>query len=119
MNQDNSYNIEFLGEETKIAKILLKKQVLGGNDALEFNLAIQKCKEQNVSVIIADLCEVEVINSTGLGMLVGAMSTLRNSNISFALVNVPEKVKYLLEVTHLHKVLRIFNNIEEAISILK
>lgn len=119
MNNDNTYKVEILENNPDIAKIVLKKQVLGGSDALEFNLAVQKAKDNNIRVIIADLKEVEVINSTGLGMLVGTMSTLRNFNISFVLANVPEKVKYLLEVTHLNKVFKIFANLEDAISAFK
>ncbi len=119
MNNENTYKVEILDNYPDIAKIILKKQVLGGSDALEFNLAVQKVKENNVRAIIADLKDVEMINSTGLGMLVGTMSTLRNFNIAFVLINVPEKVNYLLEVTHLNKVLRIFKNLEDAISAFK
>lgn len=119
MNSENTYKVDLVDGHNNIAKILLKKQVLGGNDALEFNLAIQKGKDMNVNAIIADLSQVELINSTGLGMLVGTMSTLRNSNIAFVLINVPDKVKYLLEVTHLNKVLRIYETLEDAITALK
>lgn len=116
MQDNNAYEYRILGEENNIALIELKPNVMGGNDALVFTSKLQELAGDSPKVVIVDLQNVELINSSGLGMLVSGMSTLRKHNISMHLAAVPAKVHKLLEMTHLNKVFQIFDSVEDAVN---
>jgi len=114
MNTNTKYYLIKQSNIEHYATISLKKQVLGGNDALEFTSALQDAKNMDLQVVAADLLDVDLINSSGLGMLVSGMSLLRKVDVQLVLIHVPEKVMKLLQVTHLDKVFKIFHD-EKAI----
>ena len=110
-------NYNFLKSEinSRLVKIELNEQVLGGNDALDFASLLHEMTEQNVKYIIADLTKVKIMNSSGLGMLVSGLTSMKKNNINFILVSVPDKIMSLLEMTHLDKVFQIYDNEAEAV----
>jgi anti-anti-sigma factor len=73
----------------------------------------------DTSALLVDLSNVNVMNSSGLGMLVGALRNMQKKNISMALVSTPDIVISLLEMTHLKKVFKIFESIDDAVSNLE
>ena len=86
--------------------VKLPKNVLGGNEALDFSNMTEKfCSDGKTKSLVVDCSEVEVMNSTGLGMLVSAYSKTRKKNIRFVLLDVPDKIKVLLKMTHLDTVI--------------
>jgi anti-sigma B factor antagonist len=99
------------------AVITLESQVLGGVQASEFSTQIQTLAEDNVSLIVVDMTHVQVMNSSGLGMLVAAQSAMRkfaSGVVVFA--NVPDKVKTLLKMTHLDKVFPMYDSTDSALT---
>jgi anti-sigma B factor antagonist len=64
--------------------------------------------------IILDLKSTEYIDSSGLGAIVARISVLRSheGDIRFAVPGT--SVLNLLELTHLNKILRTFDNLEQA-----
>lgn len=99
---------------TLFAIIPLRSRVIGGADALEFSSELRKFSEQNIQHVIVDMSAVELINSSGLGMLVSGLSIMRKIGGTLVLAEVPEKVKGLLEMTHLNTVLQSFPTIKQA-----
>ncbi len=95
--------------------IELPQNVLGGNDALEFSIIIDKFCSVDCSAIVLDLSQIELMNSSGLGMLVAALSKTRKQSKHLVLASVPDKVLSLLKMTHLNELFTIQANIEAAI----
>jgi anti-sigma B factor antagonist len=58
--------------------------------------------------LLLDMSAVKFIDSTGLGVIVTAMTTARNRGGSFALFALPAKVRTLVELTRLHLVFDIY-----------
>ncbi len=114
MNTDSKYHLIKHSNIEHYATITLKKQVLGGNDALEFTSSLQDAKNMDLQIVAADLSNVDLINSSGLGMLVSGMSLMRKIDVQLVLIHVPDKVMKLLNVTHLDKVFKVYDN-ERAI----
>ena len=56
------------------------------------------------TVVVVDMGAVEFIDSTGLGVLVGALKRARLDGGDLALVNVQSMVTRIFTVTGLHKV---------------
>jgi anti-sigma B factor antagonist len=107
-----NYNI--LSTNNKIAVINPGKDVLGGTQALSFTGTINDLLGKNVRKVVIDLSDVEIINSSGLGMLVSGLSTLKKHDIELVLASVPEKVTALLQMTHLIKVFAVYPDITSA-----
>lgn len=92
-----------LGEHTNGPVLeLIKKNVEAGNKKVLFNLA-----------------EMKFINSTGLGMLLTAVSKTRNAGGELALCALPEQMKKLLQMTKLESVFNVKASEGEGISFLK
>ena len=100
--------------ENKSSILTLSSQVIGGADALEFSMEIRTIVERNVQYVIVDMSKVELINSSGLGMLVSGLSTMKKAGGTLKLAFVPNKVQQLLEMTHLDTVLNSYLTIQEA-----
>lgn len=96
--------------------ITFSENVLGGADAVELASIIRTSCATAGMVVVLDLAEVKVMNSSGLGMLVGSLSTTSSLSASLVLVGVPEKVQSLLDMTQLTQVFDIRASIEAALA---
>ena len=86
------------------SSISLPTNVLGGVEAVEFSNKVRTAAESGVKKLVVDMSNVEVMNSSGLGMLVAALSTMRKFGGAITFVSVPDKVMTLLKMTHLDSV---------------
>ena len=70
--------------------------------------------EEGTKALIVDLNHVEFLDSTGLGVLVGALKRLRGVGGEFALVCDQERVLKIFRITGLDRVFTLYNSIESA-----
>lgn len=115
MFEDFIYNCSLHPDNSQIAVITLSNFILGGNDALAFTQELETLGKTEIKYVIIDLSAVEIMNSSGLGMLVSGISTLKKYNIAMLLANLPEKISTLLHITHLDKVFKVYSNVENAV----
>jgi len=87
--------------------IKLFSEVLGGNEALNFQSVISSFIETDADTLYIDMIDVDIINSSGLGMLISGVSMLKKSGKTMELLNVPDKVKKLLQITQFDKIFNI------------
>lgn len=66
--------------------------------------------------LVLDLSGVEFLDSTGLGVLVGALNRVRAQDGSLALVLTQERILKIFEITGLRKVFPIHATVAEAVS---
>ncbi|MDX9790296.1 MAG: STAS domain-containing protein [Candidatus Kapaibacterium sp.] len=114
--ENPEYNIRYVSQNHRTAIIKLKSSVLGGNDALDFTNALNELVNSGTSCIIIDTGDVQIMNSTGIGMLAHAHTNLTKGGYEMMLINVPDKIMKLLVMTHLDEVFIIHDNLESALS---
>ncbi|MBI3587438.1 MAG: STAS domain-containing protein [Ignavibacteriales bacterium] len=102
-----------------VTLIELKGNVMGGPDASSLNEELHKLIDAGKSKIVVDLGEVKFMNSSGLGMLIGALSTVRNAGGDLKLARATEKIQSLLVVTKLVRVFDHHDTVNEAIDSFK
>lgn len=96
------------------AVIELSEQVIGGADAMDFSAKISELVTGGTNKVILDLNKVEIINSSGFGMIVAAHTTMRKNAGTLILANVPVRVNKLLDMTRLSSIFTIVPSLKEA-----
>lgn len=96
--------------------IELKGNVMGGEDTREFNELLHKFLDEGKLNIVIDLGDVKFMNSSGLGMLIGGLTTMKKANGSLKLARVTEKIESLLIITKLVTIFEFYDTVEEAVN---
>jgi len=105
-------------EEDKIAVISTPERIDASNSSVLKEL-ITDIVSKNIYKIVVDLSNTNFIDSSGLGALVSKISICKNNNGDVRLVVLSDRVKEVLEITHLNKILKLFQNKEDAIKSFK
>ena len=66
--------------------------------------------------IVVDLEGVDFLDSTGLGVLVGALKRVRTHDGDLALVCTQSRIRKVFEVTGLTKVFSLYDSVDEAVA---
>jgi anti-sigma B factor antagonist len=101
-------------EDGDFVIIKLEGDIVGGPDASKLNTLVHELSSKNMVKLIVDLTDVDIMNSSGLGILIGALTSVRHSGGDLVLVNVTERIENLLTITKLITVFKTFKTIEEA-----
>ncbi|MCX7908007.1 MAG: STAS domain-containing protein [Ignavibacteria bacterium] len=96
-----------------IVLIKLPPKLLGGSVSTNFSDIIEQAKTSNLTHILLDLSNIEVINSLGLGMIVAGYTSLKKNNIALSLLSPTEKVQNLLKITHLDTIFKVYKSLDE------
>ncbi|MGB0346177.1 MAG: STAS domain-containing protein [Balneolaceae bacterium] len=95
--------------------IEFKGNVMGGPDAVSLNEKLHELIEAEKTNIVVDLAKVKFMNSSGLGMLIGGLTTMRKSGGDLRLANATDKIQSLLIVTKLITVFKNFDSVQKAV----
>ena len=98
-----------------ITIISLNGPVVGGPDATELNRQIHGLIGQGEKRFVLDLGGVDLMNSSGLGMLIGGLTTVKNAGGDLKLANASSKILSLFTVTKLSKVFDHRKSVKEAV----
>lgn len=96
--------------------IELKGNVMGGEDTKEFNEMLHKLVDEGKINIIVDLHDVKFMNSSGLGMLIGGLTTMKKANGTLKLARVTDKIESLLIITKLITIFEFYETVDEAVN---
>lgn len=97
----------------------LSGKVMGGPDANLLSEKLHELVDQKNTKVIADLGKVSWMNSSGLGILIGGLTTMRNNDGDLKLVNVTERIKSLLIITKLITIFETFESVDDALASFK
>jgi anti-sigma B factor antagonist len=89
---------------------------MGGPDATVLHDKLHDFIDQNQKKVVINLSKVEWMNSTGLGILISGLTTLRNNGGELKLACVTDKIESLLTITRLITVFENYDNIEQAVN---
>jgi anti-sigma B factor antagonist len=93
----------------------IKGNMMGGAEAGEFSDTLKKLLADGKKNIVVDLADVKFMNSSGLGMLISGMTSVKNAEGLFKLANITEKIASLLMVTKLITIFETFDSVDEAL----
>lgn len=106
-------------ETNGVVVLELSGKIMGGPDAALLHDKLHELIEQGKTKVVADVGNVSWMNSSGLGILIGGLTTMRNSGGDIKLANVTEKIQNLLMITKLLSVFETFESVERAVEVFK
>ena len=80
--------------DNHVAILSLSGKMMGGPETTALHDHIRGLMNDGISKVVIDLGGVKWINSSGLGVLMAAMTTLKNAEGQMKLANVTEKGRY-------------------------
>lgn len=105
-------------EKYNAVVVELKGDVMGGDDTKEFNQLLHKLIDEGKKNVIVDLSGVKFMNSSGLGMLISGLTTMKKENGNLKLANVGDKIESLLIITKLITIFETYESVDEAVKSL-
>jgi len=90
-------------------------KIMGGPEVTMFHGKVHEYVEAGKKKAVIDLADVEWINSSGIGMLISTLATLKRSGGDLRIANVPGKIGNLLNIVQIERIMRSHDSVEEAI----
>ncbi|TVQ02862.1 MAG: anti-sigma factor antagonist [Balneolaceae bacterium] len=104
-----------ISERYNCVVIELKGKIMGGPDADYFKAELQKLIDAGKTKLIIDLQDVKFMNSSGLGILIGGLTTMRKIGGDIKLANADKRISSLLMVSQLNTVFDHHLSLDSAI----
>src|SRR5699024_2892334 len=104
-----------ISERYNCVVIGFKGNVMGGPDAVRLNEKLHELIDEDKTNVVADLGKVKFMNSSGLGMLIGGLTTMRKAGGDIRLARATNKIESLLIITKLITVFKNFKTLDEAV----
>lgn len=93
-----------------------KGKIMGGPDATVLHDQIHGAIGRGKLHVVIDLSKVDWMNSTGLGILIAGLTTMRDNKGELKLAAVTEKIQSLLTITKLITVFEAHDTVDQAIA---
>ncbi len=106
-------------ETEDVVVIELDGNVLGGPDATALNSEVHRFIEKKKKNVVLDLSRVQSMNSSGLGMLIAALTAVRNAGGDLLVAAASKKIESLLVITKLATVFELYPTVKSAIAAFK
>jgi anti-sigma B factor antagonist len=102
-------------EQGRVVVLALEGNILGGPDGTKLHDRLHELKDAGKRHVVVDLSGVRFMNSSGLGMLISAMTTMRNAGGDFRLAGMGAGIRSLLVITRLDTVFKHYESVDEAV----
>jgi len=91
-------------EVSHVTIVDVRGRIVLGDEIGELRSAVHRLIDEGKKKIILNLADVDYIDSSGVGELVGCFTTVRNAGGELKLLNLTQKVHDVLQVTKLYTV---------------
>ncbi|MGA3176098.1 MAG: STAS domain-containing protein [Candidatus Acidiferrum sp.] len=92
----------------------LRGRLLMGNDSRQVEWAVVEWINAGVKSVILDLSRLDMIDSTGVGIIVMCHAKLEKAGGSLRIAGAKGIVQEILHMTHVDRIVRFFPTAEEA-----
>ena len=95
---------------------ITSSKFMGGPDWSSFHDKMHTLLEEGKKNAIVDLSRVKFMNSSGIGVLIRAMTTMRAGGGDLRLTGVTNRIQSLLVMTKLINVFKTFDTVDAAVA---
>ncbi len=104
-----------VSQNNEVVILNLSGKIMGGPDGTLMNDKLHELLDEEKKFVVIDLKEVSLMNSSGLGMLIGGLTTMRNNGGNLKLACVTNKIESLMTITKLNKLFESYETVDEAV----
>ncbi len=98
-----------------IVVINLEGDVMGGPEASKLNEEINRLLDEGNLKAVVNLSQVKRMNSSGLGILINALTTFKQNGGSLKLASPSSLVQNLMNITKLTEIFESYDTVEAAL----
>jgi len=102
-------------ERENVVILTLEGEMVGGPDATLLTEKLRDLINKNKNKIVVNLNQVNYMNSSGLGILIAGLTTVRNSGGDLKLLHLAKRLVDLIKITKMDRVFAIFDDEDKAI----
>ena len=99
-----------------VTVLVVKGNLMGGPETSAIHDKVKELVQDDVKKVVIDLAKVKWMNSSGLGTMMGCLTSLKNADGDLKLCGVAEKVKSLFMITKLITLFSTFDTVEDAVA---
>jgi len=103
-------------KRNEVTILHLEGDLLGGPEAVKLNEEINRLLDAGQTRLVIDLGQVERMNSSGLGIMINALSTYRQNGGQLKIAHLRDRVRNLLSTTRLDNIFEIYDTIDAALA---
>jgi len=89
--------------------------LMGGPETTAVHEKVREIVGKGQKKLVIDLAKVKWINSSGLGVLMGSMTTMKNAEGEMKLANVSDRIQSLFMITKLITIFETYDSTDKAI----
>ena len=97
----------------------VRGNLMGGPETISVHDKVKELIETDRKNVVIDLSRVKWMNSSGLGTIMGCLTSLKNAGGELKLCGVTEKVKSLFIITKLITLFETYGTVDEAVKAFK
>lgn len=90
-----------------------------GETVRELESSLDRIATERTGSLVMDLTDLEYMDSTAVGILVGALHRFKSENRNLVLVNLRDRIAALLRVASLDSLFEIYRTVPEALAALR
>jgi anti-sigma B factor antagonist len=105
-------------DEANVTVLIVRGVIKLGESAKTFSRFLEEVLEEGTNTVIVDLENIDHVDSTGLGELVGYLQRFEEQGRRMAFVNPGRRLRKLFELTRLEEIMPIFEDRDQAIAAL-
>jgi anti-sigma B factor antagonist len=113
--QEGRMNVD-VKEHGHVNVLKIKGNLMGGPETIAVHDKVRELISEEKKNIVIDLSNVKWMNSSGLGTIMGCLTSLTTAKGGLKLCGVTEKVKSLFMITKLITLFDTFPTVDEAVS---
>lgn len=106
-------------EEQGVTVLEVKGNIRLGESAQQFAAELQRLFNETRGGVVLDVAEIDYLDSTGIGEMVGYLQKFSKANRRIALFRPHQRLDALLKLTRLDTVFPVFLDREEALSFVR
>jgi anti-sigma B factor antagonist len=91
-------------------------KIMGGPETQEMCDHLKELIAAGTQSLVMDFQGVQWINSTGIGIIISCLTTLRNRGGDVRFANLHGATQRYFEITKLEKVVKVFETIDQAVA---
>lgn len=89
---------------------------MGGPEAVKLNEEINQLLDDKQKKLVLDLSKVNRMNSSGLGILINALTTFKQNGGELKLASMTDRVQGLLVITKLNTIFETYDTVDAALN---